>query len=159
MTVRDFCDWLGATPLSNWEKNTVWFVPAVQTVHILCVALVISSAMMVNLRLINTIGRDTPASEYVRRFEPWIWWSVLVLFTTGALLTIAEPGRELINNVFRLKMILLIVALIISWFLYRANRREFSLPKRVQYTLAVTSLCLWVSIIFAGRWIAYVVYG
>ncbi len=163
MNLREFCDWLSATPISTWEKTAVWFIPTVQTIHILSVTMVISSAVMVNLRLLNLIGRDTPREEYVQRFEPWIWWPVLVLLSTGTLLTVAEPGRELINDVFRIKMLMLIVALVICWFLYRPFRKAGVVaeapPQWATSAMSVVTMCLWVSIVFAGRWIAYVVYG
>ena len=34
--------WLSDTPLSRLLQNVDWLVPAIQTLHILCVALVIS---------------------------------------------------------------------------------------------------------------------
>ena len=53
--MENFCDWLAATPLSLAFQNWTWFVPSVQTVHILCVAVVLTSAYVIGLRLGVTI--------------------------------------------------------------------------------------------------------
>ena len=37
--IRAFCAWLAATPLSVMLGTTRWIVPAVQTIHILAIAI------------------------------------------------------------------------------------------------------------------------
>ena len=43
MTLHAFAEWLGQTPLSLTIQNVTWIIPAVQSVHILCIAIVVSS--------------------------------------------------------------------------------------------------------------------
>jgi len=42
-----FCDWLAASSPSQTIQTVSWIIPAVQTVHILCVAAVMSSVLIV----------------------------------------------------------------------------------------------------------------
>ena len=58
MTLHAFAEWLGQTPVSLVIQNVSWIIPAVQSVHILCIAIVVSSAFMVDLRLLGVIGKD-----------------------------------------------------------------------------------------------------
>ena len=41
--IDNFCSWLDQTPLSQAIQSTPWVIPAVQTVHILAIAAVMSS--------------------------------------------------------------------------------------------------------------------
>src|SRR5439155_19731403 len=71
----DFCSWLEQTPLSQTIQSTGWIVPAVQTVHILSIAAVLSSVLMIDLRLMGFLGRDQPLARVSARFLPVIWWT------------------------------------------------------------------------------------
>jgi hypothetical protein len=85
-----------------------------------------------------------------------------VLLATGALLIIAEPARSLENPVFVLKMGLLLAAAGITLACQIPLRRDESFwelsaaRKRAAQLIAGASIPLWVAIICAGRWIAYV---
>ncbi len=159
--LADFCDWLDRTPLSQTIQTTEWIVPTVQTVHILAIAAVMSSVLMIDLRLIGILGGDQSLARVSERFRPAIWWTLPVLLATGVLMIIGDPVRALLNPVFQLKMVLLIAALIVTlsyqvplgsdpsfWDLTGGRRGAARI-------IAVLSLMLWVSIVFAGRWIAY----
>lgn len=155
-------DWLGTTPLSLAIQNTVWAIPAIQSVHILAIAVVISSATLVGLRLLGVIGRDHPTAAYAGRFLPWIWPTLLVLLVTGSLLVVAEPSRSLTNPSFIAKMIMLLGAIAATLVLQQPLKKdgafwELTAGRRATAkVLAVVTLSLWTLIIFAGRWIAYI---
>lgn len=161
MSIHAFSDWLASTPFSLALQNTTWAIPAIQSVHILGIAVVMSSAAMVGLRLLGVIGRENPTAAYAARFLPWIWPTLLVLLITGTLLIIAEPGRSLANPAFLAKMAMLVLVILATLALQRPLRRDSDYweltegRKSTGKVLAVLSLCLWVGIIFAGRWIAY----
>ncbi|HKB63354.1 MAG TPA: DUF6644 family protein [Burkholderiales bacterium] len=157
----DFCSWLEETPLSQTIQGTGWIVPTVQTVHILSVAAVLSSVLMIDLRLMGVLGRDQPLARVSERFRPVIWWTLPVLLATGAVMIIGEPARSLANPVFQLKMVLLVAAIVVT-LSYQvplgANPAfwEGSSGRRgAAQLIAVLSLALWAGIVFAGRWIAY----
>ena len=161
MSLHAFCQWLSETPLSLTIQNVSWIIPTVQTIHIACIAIVISSVFMMDLRLLNLAGKEQPTGAYAARFLPWIWWTLPVLLVSGSILIIGEPGRSLENPAFQLKMALLIGAMIATAILHRPIGKE---PAYWELTpghrtrgrvIAVISLCLWVGIVFAGRWIAY----
>ncbi len=132
-----------------------------QSIHIVSISIVFSSALMIDLRLLNVIGRGQPTGAYATRFLPWIWTTLIVLLITGVILIIGEPTRSLENPSFQKKMVLLILAMATTLAIQlplrnaedywdRASRR-----KMLAKLVAVLSICFWVGIIFAGRWIAY----
>jgi hypothetical protein len=161
--LQNFAQWLSDTAPSRFIQDILWIIPAVQTVHILAIAVVLSSVAMIELRLFGLVGRSTPVARTADRFLPWLWWGTLVLAITGAILITGEPGRALTNPAFQLKMVLLSVAIVATFAFHRSVRRSSALwsePARslgVLRAAALATLLLWFSIAVAGRWIAYAV--
>jgi hypothetical protein len=161
LTLNQICQWIDQTALSQAIQATNWVVPTVQTVHILAIAVVASSALMIDLRLIGVFWANRPMNAVSSRFLPLVWWPLLILAATGAIMITAEPARSLKNPAFQLKMVLLVAALIVTGlfqFLQRRNATFGDLhagPRAAAAMLAIVSMLLWSSIIFAGRWIAY----
>ena len=156
--IQSFCNWLSSTSLSLTIQTVMWIIPAVQTVHILCVAMVMSCMAMLDLRLIGVAGKRQSVSRMVSRFIPWVWGALPVLLATGIILIIGEPSRELLNPYFRAKMLMLAIVIAITFVVQRQNNKDatFWEARRERAALAgVVSLLLWVGIITAGRWIAY----
>jgi hydrogenase-4 membrane subunit HyfE len=157
-SLAPFCGWLEQTPLSQVIQATNWVVPAVQSVHILAIAVVASSALMIDLRLLRLAGADQPMGDILARFLPFLWWSLLALLATGTIMIIGEPARSLLNPAFQLKMTLLIAALVVTGLFQILARRNASFgdrPRAAAVAIAVVSILLWSAIVFAGRWIAY----
>jgi uncharacterized membrane protein len=138
-----------------------WIIPTLQTIHILSVAVVFSSAILVDLRIWRLLGRDEPLPEVARRFLPAIWPVLLILLITGSLLIIGEPRRSLLNSTFYLKMALLAVAILLTAGMQRSmsSSPDFwdrDRTRRIAGQVAATvSILVWCGILFAGRWIAY----
>jgi hypothetical protein len=153
-----FSKWLASTDLSHTIQTVTWIIPTLQTIHILSVAVVFSSAVLVDLRIFRLFERDEPLREVMRRFVPPIWLVLLVLLATGSLLIIGEPRRSLVNTAFYLKMTLLLVAILITAVLQRAvlsSPNFFEGRQAIGRVLATISILVWCGILFAGRWIAY----
>ena len=163
--LRDLSSWLAATALSHTIQTAGWIIPLLQTIHILAVAVLFSSAILMDLRLWRLLQRGVPLAEVARRFLPAIWPALLALLLSGGLLIIGEPRRSLLNTTFYLKMTLLVVAIVLTaglqWSL--ASVPEFWekdwLRRLAARLTATVSVVVWCGIIFAGRWIAYTQVG
>ncbi|MGB8841225.1 MAG: DUF6644 family protein [Aliidongia sp.] len=155
-----FCTWLQNTPFSQTIAATAWLIPLLQTIHILAIASVISSAFLLHLRLAGLTRGEEGAEAMAHRFLPFIWGALPVLLVTGAVLIAAEPARSLENPSFALKMLLLLGAIGVTVFYQRGLARpgywRVTAPRRAAARLiAFMSLALWTGIVVAGRWIAY----
>jgi len=159
--LSELSKWLAATPLSHTIQTTSWFIPTIQIIHILGVAVLFSSAVLVDLRIWRLLERDIPLAQVARRFLPPIWPVLLILLITGSLLIVGEPRRSLLNSTFYLKMALLAVAIMLTAGLQRSissspNSWDKDRGRRLAARFAATaSIALWCGILFAGRWIAY----
>ena len=138
-----------------------WFVPTVQTLHILSIAVVVTTLGMLDFRLLRLIRSGPPLQTLAGNFIPWTWRALGVLLVTGILLIITEPTRELMNDAFRLKMLMVLALVVLTLVFQTANTREpgywsaSPARRRLGAVLGIASLLLCVSIVAAGRLIAY----
>lgn len=162
MSLAHFSQALGATPASVFLQSVSWIVPTVQTVHIVAISVVLTSILIVDLRLLGALGRDAAVTAVVRRFAAWLWWALLALALTGTVLVVAEPDRSLTNPVFQTKLALIALAALATFAIQRPLAREpgfweaSASRTALARSLAVASLGAWLAVIVAGRWIAYV---
>ena len=155
--LENFVDWLAQTPVSQTIQKIGWIIPTVQTIHILSIAAVIGSMVLLDLRVLGIAARTQSLESVSRRLLPWVWRALIVLLLSGAVMVTGEPGRSLVNSIFQLKMALVIVAGVLTFFLQRSLGRASATvdaPGDAK-AIAALSLVLWVAIVFAGRWIAY----
>src|SRR5262249_3371322 len=127
-----------------------------QTIHILALSALFGAALIVSLRFLGKGFSGESASAQVRRFSRIVLISVLILLTSGSLLIIAEPGRTIRNPAFYTKMSLLVVALGITAWLRRRAPAAGEHATGSHRAVAALAMLLWVAIIVAGRYIAYI---
>jgi hypothetical protein len=111
--------------------------------------------------VLGVVGRDRPLGPLARRLLPFTWTALCVLIVTGGLLVMNRPGRYVRNDMFVLKMGLLLLG--VAWTL--VLQIGFSLDegfwersptrRRIAKAGAVAALVLWSGVVIAGRWIAY----
>jgi cytochrome bd-type quinol oxidase subunit 2 len=154
--LHQFSDWLSSTAFSQSIQVTSWAIPAIQTVHIVCIALLFAAALILSLRFAGKGLASEPLHLLAARFTKAIWLLLLLLLASGTLLIIAEPGRTITNPVFYAKMIMLAVAIILTLWLAAVARRQFERPTGLHVAVAAIGMLLWIGIMFAGRFIAYV---
>jgi len=153
--------WISNTPMSLAIQTHFWAIPTIQTFHIMALAGLFGSALLMNLRIVGLSGGTSTLPQTIGRYVPWIWWGLLVLLITGFLLMVGEPVRELINPIFWIKMILVIIAALSNlWFQARVRRKSAAWDSGTGGRIAIRSaavalILLWCAIMVAGRWIAY----
>jgi hypothetical protein len=160
--IEKFCDWLSTTSVSVALQSANWFVPLVQTVHIVSIAILLTSIYVISFRLIGLSRSTDSLANLITRSMPWIWAALGVLLVSGTLLIITEPARELLNWAFRSKMVLVVMLAVLMWIIQTPTRREpaywteSSLRRRTARVLGIAALLAGAAIVTAGRWIAYV---
>jgi len=145
-------------------RNIPGFPPIIQTVHILGIAVVMGTVVMLNLRILGLAVPSQKISEMTERLMPWLWWALASNFVSGAFFLFGRPNRYFNNPIFAWKLSFLIPAILLSLFFYIMSRRQenyWELSAKRLWTargIALLSLCLWIMVAMAGRWIAYVEY-
>jgi len=159
--MQAFSDWLVTTWMSHLFADHIWTVVMSQTIHIIGVAVVMISVAIINLRILGVTGRSQSVASITSQFTPWIWWAILALLLTGILQTLAEPAREIMNNLMRIKLLMLITVCGITYYYSKTLRTDphywdvDGAHRTLGVSLASLSIVFWVSIVACGRLIAY----
>jgi len=155
MNLIAFSRWLESTSLSQVIQTTSWAIPGIQVVHILCLATLFVLALNLSLRVAGHGLALESSRSLADRFVPAMGICLILLLASGSLLIIAEPSRTITNQMFYIKMSLLLVAVVLTLWLAKVARREPEKPSRLHVTIAVLCMLVWTGIIVAGRYIAY----
>jgi len=160
--MKEFAAWLATGSLSvAIQKNEVWVIPTIQSIHIVGIGVVLGCVLMLTLRLLGMAGMDRTLLQVTRRFGPWLTGALVLLLVTGLALIVGEPERELLAFSFWLKMFFVACGAGLSWWFQRSVRAneqawETVLSHRTGVrALATLALLIWIAIIFLGRFIAY----
>jgi hypothetical protein len=143
-------------------RESLWLFPAIETLHLLGMALLVGTIAAFDLRLVGWIMRRERVSELARRLLPWTWVGFAVQVVTGAVLFASEAVKIYGNPAFRLKMLLIVLAgvqaLIFKWTVYQdVGKWDESGPLPAGAKVAgFISILLWIGIVAAGRFIGFV---
>src|SRR6266446_1814753 len=99
----DLVAWLNSLPLSLTVRRTLWVIPLMSTIHILAIGTILSSVIMIDLRIWG-VSRSQTLVQSAQRFAPWIWASMVLLTVTGIVLILGQPRRTLLDPTFQVKM-------------------------------------------------------
>ncbi len=141
--------------------NVPGLPPIAQSVHIMGIAAVVGSIVMVDLRFLGLALRNQNVSEMIRRLLPWTWYALAANLATGLIFVLARPLRYFYNPVATFKFSVLLLAAALAFVVYRMNRREHGYWEQsadrllVARVIAGVSLLLWIGVMLGGRWIAY----
>lgn len=142
---------------TSFLSNVPGAPPIAQSIHILAICAVFSSSVFLALRVLGVAVPSQSPAEMAARLRPWFWSALPVLLTTGLLFVLARPTRYFGNPIFGLKMLMLVPAIGVALYLQRCAQRQSVLPMSTKL-IAAASVLLWVALVLAGRWIAYVDY-
>ena len=155
IAMQDLVQWLASLPLSLSIRRVSWAIPLMQTLHILAIGMVLSSVIMIDLRLWG-LSRSHTLVQSAHRFVPWIWVAMVLLTVTGVMLTIAAPRRILLDPSFQVKMLLMVVAMAATLAFQVALRRNHLRWDNggagwMTSLVAAAILMLWIAVTLAGR--------
>lgn len=154
--ILPFVEWVNQTWLNKVINDSNWLFPAIEGVHIVALALLFGTVILLNLRLLGSVMRQRPASQLARELEPWTLSSLIIILGTGALLFVAEAVKSLNSGPFQIKMVLLVSAIV---FHYAVSKRLLNRQDPgsgiLTKTAAVLGIVLWIGVGFAGRAIGF----
>ena len=160
--MKQFAKWLSTTTPSVFlQEHNTWAIPVIQSIHIVGIALVMGSVLMIDLRILGWAATDQTLRQTSSRFGPWLTASLWLMLVTGILMVIGEPVRELVTFSFWFKMALVAIGTIVA-AIFRINLRrherqwEDTLVHRSSIRgMALATFFVWFCVILLGRFIAY----
>ncbi|MDP9972865.1 hypothetical protein J2W39_004108 [Variovorax paradoxus] len=130
-----------------------WAYPALETVHIVGIALLFGGLLVFELRVLG-LGRELPQRQLARLTLLPALVGFGLCAATGLTMFSTQPGELLANSAFRIKLLLIgLAGANAIWFHLRGGLAATGAMSRAQCLL---SLGFWLAVIICGRWIAYV---
>ena len=148
------------TFVGEFVRGSSWAFPAMQSVHFIGMTLLIGVVGVIDLRVLG-LAQGLPIYS-LHRLLPLAFVGFGLNLVTGLMFFACDPYVYAFNGSFRLKMLLILLAgLNALWFRlgvfldvekWGAGAEASPLAK----IISGLSLAIWVAVIFAGRYIAFV---
>lgn len=157
MSLEAFWDWLQNTDLA-FQIGATWWFPLIESIHVVAIAMVLGSILMVDLRLLGFSARIYGVQRFSRELTYWTWSGFAVAAVTGLGMFITRPVAYAANPAFQAKLVLLALTGINLAVLQAGPLRSIksweaneAIPNSARIGGAV-SLFLWAGVALAGRW-------
>ncbi len=126
--------------------------PVLEVLHLVGLALVLGNLVLIELRVFG-LGATLPAPDLARLSLMLVALGFGLLVLSGILMFATQAQELLASRTFAVKMSIMSLALCnAAWFHARGSLQRLDATARVQM---VVSTLLWLTVVAAGRWIAY----
>jgi hypothetical protein len=153
-----FLDWCSRSSAIVFIRDSSFGMPAVQSVHLVGLTMLLAAILVLNLRLAGMSMMDWSLPSVERQLRPWALGAITLVIASGLLMFLGNPAKYLASTPFQFKMIALCLAMVCQ---FGVLRRFFTAdpglrPRPLNVLVAGLSLTLWFSVGWAGRAIAFV---
>ena len=161
MDLTAFAEVLYQSGFSEWMRGSLKALPIIESVHVMAVATVFGTILIVDLRLLGYVDTSRPFSRVFGETLRWTWIGFAVAAVTGVLLFVPNARTYVVNTAFGLKMVALACAGVnMAIFQFTTLRTvsswDASLPMPLGARIAgAASILIWSSVIVFGRWIGF----
>ena len=155
--IQPYVMWWAKEPLGLWLGNSTSRIAWLFIFHLLGITLLLGTRVLLSVRLLGFAFKHQPVSELSREVRPYAATGLVLALFSGFLIFTGGAEGYFPGEWFRSKMILLAIALVFHFTLFRAVIRaeENRFNPILNKITAVLTLVLWFSVGIAGRWIAF----
>jgi len=152
-----FFQYLETVWLGRFVVESNWLFPVIESVHLLALALLGGSILIVDMRLVGLGLSGREIKEIAREARPYMNFALVMMIATGIPLFLSEPIKCYYSPAFWVKMWTLAIALIYTYTIRtKATRMGFvHNTARRQVLVGALSIALWFTVASAGRWIGF----
>jgi hypothetical protein len=138
-------------------KNSQWAFAAIESVHLLGLAVIGGAVLVVDLRLLGLGLRRQRLADIARDAQPVLIGSLIVMLVSGFALFASEAVKCYYSTPFWVKMTSLLLAITFTFTVRRkvalSDEREVR-PIWLKL-VALLSLAFWFGVGAGGRWIGF----
>lgn len=148
---------LGNTAFAQWLGQSTWRIAGLLTVHLFGLTTLLGSVVVTGLHLLGLFQPHKPVAQMRREVRPLILIGLTIMVASGSLIFTGGAEAYYSGYWFRLKMVLLIVALVFHFTIYRmvTSASEGRVPTIAYRLTGLAMLLLWFGVACAGRAIAF----
>jgi hypothetical protein len=145
----------------QWMRMNLKAMPFVEATHVLAIAVVFGTILVVDLRLVGYPGFQRSYRRLHDELVTWTWAAFGVAVVTGVLMFLPNATTYFYNAPFLYKMIAMALAgvnmMIFERFTSRGSPNWDSgvAPPFSARLAGALSILLWVGVIVFGRWIGF----
>jgi hypothetical protein len=151
----DFFAWCEATFIGEMIRNSVWAFPAIETVHVLGIAMMLGTVFLVDLRNFGLGLKRMPLSHVARQMSKWTAIGLGATLISGVLMFLSEAIKCYNNDAFPYKMAFLFGAILMQYTVRRKVTSSDDITAISKITACV-SIALWLGVFVSGRMIGFV---
>ncbi|MEO8395919.1 MAG: DUF6644 family protein [Chloroflexota bacterium] len=152
-----FLQWCYFSQDYAFIRDSTYGIPMVQSLHLVGITLLLGTTVALNLRLLDIGLRRLPMTYLAQQLWPWTKAGLYLTAFAGILVFLADPTRYAQSGPFRLKILLLCLALLYHFTVFKRliRRDPASGSTRQNRAGAAVSLLLWFGTGWAARAIAF----
>src|SRR5207302_11377798 len=158
----NFCQVTEQTSVAHFMHGFTWLFPAVETIHLAAMVVMVGCITAFDLRLLHVVLRQDSVSEIAEQCLPATWAAFAIMVATGFLLFASDPVSKYGDNpAFRIKLLLILLARLNMSVFHLAIHGKASgwddqaSPPLWARCVGSFSVILWAGVIIAGRWIGF----
>ncbi len=144
MPIFSLFQWLDHTPIGEALRTNPVLFPMVSILHLLGLAMLVGTILVVDLGLLGVGMRRQPVSRVAGELEPFTRTGLAVMLVTGPILLTGEAITLYCNWAFWIKLAFVALAIL---FYFTAHRRATSsaaaLSSKRAKSIGIISLALW----------------
>lgn len=157
MSLLSFFTWCENTALGEAIRDSRWLFPAIESLHLLGLAVIGGAVLLVSLRMLGFGIQRQATAQLWRDAWPWLVGSLAVMLSSGMLLFTSEAIKLYYHEAFWVKMVSLLLAMLYTFTVMR--KVALADPGRVRplwgKVAALISILLWSTVGVCGRWIGF----
>lgn len=161
MNLQEFWLSLETSAVGDYVATSLWAFPTLESMHVIALATVLGSILVVDLRMLGFASKSTPFITLSNDALRLTWVGFLGAAITGLLLFVSKASTYVDNPYFQIKVILLILAGLNMMYFHFVTQKSVALwnsasdiPTAVKVSGGL-SLAFWISIAFFGRAIGH----
>ncbi len=170
MNTYDYFEMAEDTAIGVAIRESLWLFPVIEAVHLLGLALLGGSVLMMVLRLMGLGLSNQSVREVLAQTSPWFNAALVIMFSTGIPLFLSEAIKCYYNDSFWVKMTGLGIGVVYVYLVQNPLIRRGVVSGEgviggdgvvgvsssvVQKFMGLVLLVIWVTVAAAGRWIGF----
>lgn len=161
MNVSELAARLQAAPFALAIGRSAVLFPAIETVHVLALVIVVGTIAVVDFRLLGMPSHTDGVRRLTSDVLPFTWVAFGVALVSGFLMFASAAVKYWADWVFQIKMLSLVLAGLNMGFFHLMTWRNVHIWDLFMKTPVAAriagglSLFLWIAIVVLGRWVGF----
>lgn len=143
-------EWISTLGVSQAIGQSLWIYPLVQAIHLVFLAILLGSLLLVDLRLLGVGFSTQPIAQVARDARPWLIGGLIGMILTGIPQLMQNAMREYFAQYFWWKMYFLAAAVIFTFTVRSRVTRGSAVPGYGKIVGAL-SIALWGGVAVSAR--------